>query len=103
MPPRKMAEAIAHILTAAGLDFAMLGSEEKESGAFARMFGEEGLFHAMVEHNIGVFKERGIKRVICVSPHDYDTFRHYYDETKTIEVRHYTQIIWKMMERSRNI
>jgi len=97
---RKMAEAIAHILTAVGLDFAMLGSEEKESGAFARMFGEEGLFQLMVEHNIGVFRERNIKRVICVSPHDYDTFRHYYDGIKTMEVRHYTQIIWEMMERS---
>jgi Fe-S oxidoreductase len=95
---KKMAEAIVHCLKAGQLEFSMIGSHERESGAFARMMGEEWLFSEMMEHNTKVFKERGIKQIICVSPHDYDAFIHYYEDIGTIEVKHYTQVLNDMIE-----
>lgn len=95
---RKMAEAIIHVLKAGQLHFSMLGSEERESGAFSRMIGEEWLFSEMMEHNKRVFKEHNIKRIICLSPHDYDAFISYYDNLDNIDVLHYTQLLWEMVE-----
>jgi Fe-S oxidoreductase len=93
-----MAEAIIHCLKAGDLRFGMLGSEERESGAFARMMGEEWLFSELMEHNTQVFKAHGIKKIICVSPHDYDAFIHYYEDLGIIEVKHYTQVLNEMIE-----
>lgn len=94
----KMAEAVIEVFKAGGLHFAMLGSEEKDSGAFARMMGEEWLFHEMVEHNTRILKEHQVGQVICLSPHDYDAFNHYYEDLEGIEVKHYTHALWEMIE-----
>jgi len=95
---KRMAEAVIHCLRVGGERFGMLGSVERESGAFARMMGEEWLFSEMMEHNKKVFKEHGIKKIICVSPHDYDAFINYYQDMETIEVKHYTQVLNGMIE-----
>jgi len=95
---KKMAEAIVYCLKAGQLEFSMLGSHERESGAFARMMGEEWLFSEMMEHNTKMFKERGIKQIICVSPHDYDAFIHYYKDIGAIELKHYSQVLNDLME-----
>jgi len=94
----KMAQAIVDVLIAGKIEFGMLGSEEKDSGAFSRMMGEEGLFFNMVEHNIKIFKEHKIKHIICVSPHDYDVFQHYYGNLEDIEITHYTQVLSDMIK-----
>jgi Fe-S oxidoreductase len=93
-----MAEAIVNIFKFGQLDFGMLGREERDSGAFSRMMGEEGLFLEMAEHNLKIFKEHGIRKIICVSPHDFDTFKNYYEEMENIEVKHYTQVLSEMID-----
>ena len=98
----KMAEALVKVLKRAGLKFGMLGSKEADSGAFARAVGEEGLFMELVDSNTETFKKNGVKRIICLSPHDYDTFVHYYDDIKDeIEIKHYTQVLWELMENNK--
>jgi Fe-S oxidoreductase len=98
---KKMAEAIIAVLRAGQLDFTMFRSEDRDSGTFARMMGEEWLFSEMVEQNLKAFKEHAIRRVICLSPHDYDAFIHYYEDMDDIEVKHYTQVISEMIEDGR--
>ena len=95
---RKMAESVIEVLKAGRLRFAMLGSEERDSGAFARMLGEEGLFFDLVDQVTSVFRRHNLKRIICLSPHDYDTFLHYYGELRHIEIKHYTQVIAEMID-----
>jgi len=95
----KMAEALVNVLKSAGLKFTMLGSKEADSGAFARAMGEEGLFMELVDSNTETFKKQGVKRIICLSPHDYDVFLRYYDDIKKdIEIKHYTQVLWELIE-----
>ncbi len=93
-----MAEAVVAILKSGHLNFSMLGSDEKNSGAPPRMLGEEGLFLEMVEHNTRLFKEHNVTSIICFSPHDYDVFIGYYKGIEEIEVKHYSQIIYEMIQ-----
>lgn len=99
----KMAEAIVEILRVAGIKIGMLGSDELESGAFARAMGEEGLFSDMVEHNVKTFRDREIKLIICVSPHDYDTFVNFYPKINGLEVKHYTQVFYEQINQNKII
>jgi Fe-S oxidoreductase len=93
-----MAEATIDLLRSAGVEFGIIGGDEMDSGAFARPMGEEGLFEEMVEHNLRTFKEHKIKRIICLSPHDHDAFLSYYENMDGIEIKHYTQVLWEMIE-----
>jgi len=92
------ANALIDVLQNAGIEFGIIGGEELDSGAFARPMGEEGMFREMVEHNIELFKENNIKKIICLSPHDYDTFKSYYEDLDGVEVKHYTEVLWELIE-----
>lgn len=93
-----MAEAIIKVLKIGQIEFGILGQDEKDSGAFSRVMGEEGLFMDMVEHHLKIFKEHGIRNIICVSPHDFAAFKHYYEDMENIEVKHYTQVISDLID-----
>ncbi|OPL17447.1 MAG: hypothetical protein AVO38_00200 [delta proteobacterium ML8_D] len=94
---RVAAEAVIDILKRAGVKFRMLGSQEMDSGSQAMMLGDEGIYEEMVEHNLEIFKKYKIKKIICFSPHDYDIFLNYYEGLENIEVKHYTQVLWELI------
>lgn len=95
---KNMAEALISIFKSCGLEFFMLADEDRDSGAFARMMGEEWLFAEAMERNMGAFEKHNIRRIICLSPHDYNAFRHYYGDLGDIEVKHYTEVLWDLIE-----
>jgi Fe-S oxidoreductase len=97
----QMAEALVDVLKAAQIDISMLGSAEMDSGAFAMMMGEEGLFEEMTELNEKTIKERGVKQIICVSPHDYDAFKAYYPALEGLDIKHYTQVFAELLEQGK--
>jgi len=97
----KMAEALVAVLKAAGLDLAALGGKEADSGAFAMMMGEEGLFMEMADQNAKNIKNLGVKRLICLSPHDYDAFLAFYPDLEGLEIKHYTQVLAELLEAGR--
>jgi len=92
-----VAEAIFNVLRKAGLAIGMLGSKELSSGGLVRPMGEEGLFEVFVNHCSKIIKENNIKRIICLSPHDYDAFHNYYEELG-IKVEHYTETIANLIK-----
>ena len=79
----------------------MLGSAEMDSGAFAMMMGEDGLFEEMTEQNEKAIKEAGVKQIICVSPHDYDAFKAYYPALEGLDIKHYTQVLAELLEQGK--
>ena len=95
---KNMAEAVIHVLKAGNLDFGMLGSKEMESGTFSRAIGDEWQACEMAKHNQEVFREEGVQKIICLSPHDYDMFLNNYEEIENIEVIHFTEVIWDMLK-----
>ena len=66
---QKIAQATARILTAADVDFAVLGKDEKDSGHDVRRFGEEMLFQSLKEQNSEAIKESGATRIVTSDPH----------------------------------
>lgn len=96
----KMAEAFIDILKKANFTFSMIGGDESDSGALPRYMGEEGLFQDLVERNAKRFKKMGIKQLICLSPHDYDTFVSYYG-LDGIDIKHYSETLLALIKDKR--
>jgi len=90
-----MPKAIAKLLRKGGVDFGTLKEGEVDSGNEARELGESGLFEELARVNIETFKRLQVKKIITISPHDYNTFCNDYPKLgmKFEKVYHYTEII----------
>ena len=66
------------ILRAAGVKFGTLGTEEKCCGDSARRLGNEYLFQSLAQENIALFKTYGVKKIVTICPHGYNTLKHEY-------------------------
>lgn len=70
--------ATAKILTALGIDFAILGNEEKCAGEWYRLLGESGLFEFLREYNTTIFSKYDFNRIITGGAHAYEAFKYLY-------------------------
>lgn len=73
--------ATAKIFHALGVDFAILGTEEKCAGECARLTGEAGLFDSLKSYNMKVLGKYHFNRIVTSGAHAYDAFLHEYDHT----------------------
>jgi Fe-S oxidoreductase/nitrate reductase gamma subunit len=73
-----IAASFVKVLRAAGVAFGTLGAEEKCCGDSARRLGHEYLFQGLAQENIALFKKYGIKRIVTICPHGYNTIKHEY-------------------------
>ncbi len=91
--------ALARILHALGVDFGILGNEEKCSGDSQRMAGEAGLFEMLAEDNIKSLSKYAFNTLMVTDPHAFNAFRHEYPkyggEWPTL---HYTQFLAPRLE-----
>lgn len=72
------ARAMARLLHALELDFAILGNEERCAGECGRLSWERGLFDSLMESNLAVLGKYQIGSIVTSCPHAYDAFRHRY-------------------------
>jgi Fe-S oxidoreductase len=72
---QKVAQATARILCAAGVDFGVLGKDEKDSGHEVRRFGEEMLFQTLKEQNTEAIRAAEVKRIVTADPHAYNALK----------------------------
>ena len=72
---QEIARATAKILSAAGVDFGILGKDEKDSGHEARRFGEEMLFQDLKDHNTDMILNSGAQRIVTADPHAYNALK----------------------------
>ncbi|MBN2409087.1 MAG: 4Fe-4S dicluster domain-containing protein [Candidatus Aminicenantes bacterium] len=78
----EIAKAMVTILKKAGLDFAILGAEEKCCGDSARRLGQEYLFQTLAAENIGLFAKYQVKKIITFCPHGFNTFKNEYPKLR---------------------
>ncbi len=88
---QRIAQATAMVLDAAGVDYGILGKEEKDSGHEARRFGEEMLFQDLREQNTGAIRTSGVKRIVTADPHAFNALKN--DYTGVPPVAHISQIM----------
>lgn len=100
------ARAMARVLTALGVDFGILGPEEKEDGDSVRLAGERGLYEMLAEYNIKTFAKYQFNRIVVFGPHEYNAFVAQYPRFARqrglkwdYPVLHYTQFLAGMLDR----
>lgn len=100
---KAVSKAMAQLLTKAGVDFAVLGNEEKSSGDLARRAGDEGLFQEIVLENIELLSMYGVKKIITQCPHVYNTLKNEYPEfgLQGVEVFHHSEFLALLIQEGR--
>ncbi|OUC09107.1 [Fe-S]-binding protein, partial [Litorilinea aerophila] len=91
---RETARALAQVLQAAGVNFAVLGEQESCTGDAARRAGNEYLFYEMALANIETLNAVQPKRIVTTCPHCLHTLgKEYPQYGGHYEVIHHTQLL----------
>lgn len=99
---QKIARALVHLLEAAGVPFGTLGNDEPCCGESALSMGHLPYFEEIAANTMQVFRDRGVRRVMTISPHCYDVFRNHYHYLKTgFQALHYTQYLAELLDQGR--
>jgi Fe-S oxidoreductase/nitrate reductase gamma subunit len=99
---QRVARAVVKLLKHAGVNFAILGREEKCTGESARRLGDEFLFQELAQANIATLAKYKVRKILAHCPHclnsllkDYSQFGGQY------EVIHHTQFITQLIKEGR--
>jgi len=96
---KKVSISIVKILQKAGINFAILGTEEKCTGDFARRVGNEMLYQMMAQENIETLNHYGVKTIITACPHCLNTLKHEYPQLGgNYQVIHHTEFIDQLVK-----
>jgi Fe-S oxidoreductase len=99
---RKVARAIVRVLQAAGVDFAILGNEERCTGEPARRVGNEYLFQMLAQGNIETLRKYRFQTIITACPHCFNTMTNEYPQFGAeFRVIHHTQLIDQLIRAGR--
>jgi Fe-S oxidoreductase len=99
---QKVARALARILQAAGVSFAVLGREETCNGDPARRIGNEYLWQAQARANLETFGRYGVRKVIASCPHCFNTIKNEYPQLGgRFEVVHASQVVRELLAAGR--
>jgi Fe-S oxidoreductase len=91
---QKVSKALAKILHAAEVNFAILGDEEQCVGDAARRAGNEYLFQTLAKANIETLNQYKFKLILTQCPHCYNTLLNEYPQFGgAYQVMHHTQYI----------
>ncbi len=94
--------AMVKILTEAGVDFAILGNEERCCGDFARRLGEEGLFQKLARENIESLQKYDVKRIVTHCPHCFNVIKNEYPQLGgAFEVIHHSALLLDLLKQGR--
>ncbi|NWG03485.1 MAG: (Fe-S)-binding protein [Syntrophaceae bacterium] len=86
-------KSLVRLLQSLHVDFGIL-NEEVCCGEPARRMGDEGLFQEMMNRNLDQFKSYGIKTIVSISPHCFNTFLNEYPTIQEeIKIQHYTEFL----------
>jgi Fe-S oxidoreductase len=88
------ARAFARVATALGIDWAILGAEEKTLGDSQRLAGEKGLFEALVEDAATTLAKYDFQRIVTPDPHAFNALvKEYPARGHSYDALHYTQLL----------
>jgi Fe-S oxidoreductase/nitrate reductase gamma subunit len=95
---KKVTQAMARLLSRAGIDVAILGPSEMCTGDPARRSGNEYLFQMLALPNIEMLNGMGVKKIITQCPHCFNTLMNEYPQFGgRYEVVHHTQLLEQLI------
>lgn len=98
---QKISRAVAKVLNAAGVSFAVM-EEEMCNGESARRLGEEYLYQTLAEQNIENLGQYSFDKILAHCPHCFNTILNEYPLFGgDYEVVHHSQLIQELIESGR--
>jgi Fe-S oxidoreductase len=99
---RETTRSVARLLTAAGVDWAILGPRERCTGDPARRMGHEYLFQVLADQNVETLNETGIRTIVASCAHCFNTLANEYpDYGGRYEVVHHTELLSRLVKEGR--
>jgi len=96
---KKVSVSLVKILQKAGINFAILGTQEKCTGDFARRVGNEMLYQMMAQENIETLNNYKVNKIITACPHCLNTLKNEYPQMGgNYEVVHHTEFIDQLVK-----
>ncbi|WKZ68199.1 MAG: (Fe-S)-binding protein [Melioribacteraceae bacterium] len=95
---KKVTKAFASLMQKAGVNFRILGTEEKCNGDTARRLGNEYLAQMMMQENIETLNNYNVKKIVTGCPHCYNSIKNEFPQFGgNYEVLHHTEMIEQML------
>jgi Fe-S oxidoreductase len=99
---KKITKAVAKILNAAGVSYAILGKEEPCNGDTARRLGNEYLYQTMAGMAVEVLNGYSVRKVITNCPHCFNTIANEFPQFGgNYEVVHAAQVVADLIGRGK--
>ncbi|GIU98237.1 MAG: (Fe-S)-binding protein [Actinomycetota bacterium] len=99
---RATTRSVARLLTASGVDWAILGPRERCTGDPARRLGHEFLFQNLAERNVETLGQAGVTKVVASCAHCFNTLANEYpDYGARLEVVHHTELLARLIAEGR--
>lgn len=97
-----VAKAMAQIMRAAEIRFAVLGDEEICCGDPARRMGDEYLYQTICANSIEILNRYNVKKIVTACPHCFNTLKNEYPQFGgNFEVIHHTQFITELIRKGK--
>jgi len=94
----KIAEDLCALMAKCGIDFGVLGEDERCCGDPARVLGQEMLFQQTAKEQVEILKQREFKVLLTGCPHCYNVIKHEYRQFGgDFNVVHHTEYIHEML------
>jgi Fe-S oxidoreductase/nitrate reductase gamma subunit len=94
----KIAEDLCRLMETCGIDFGVLGEDEKCCGDPARLMGQEMLFQQAAKEQVELLKQREFKVLLTGCPHCYNVLKHEYKQFGgDFNVVHHTEYIKELI------
>ncbi|CAB1056329.1 Fe-S oxidoreductase [Olavius sp. associated proteobacterium Delta 1] len=99
---KKIAQAMARVLKKAGVNFAILGEEERCNGDVARRAGNEYLAQMMIAENVEILNQYQPKKILTGCPHCYNTIKNEYPQFGArYPVVHHSEFLLDLLKQGR--
>ncbi len=97
---KEASQILARLFNSLGVDYGILGTEEKCSCDSQRLAGETGLFEEFAEHNIKIFSKYKFNKILVTDPHALNALRKEYPKLGgEYEIIHYTTFLEPLMNK----
>ncbi|SOC54743.1 Fe-S oxidoreductase [Chromohalobacter canadensis] len=107
MRNQRTLRALVKVLRAAGVDFAVLGNEERDSGDVARRLGDEATFQSLARRNIATLSQYRFDCIVTCDPHSFHVLKNEYSafypegQESSYPVWHHSTFINQLIEAGR--
>lgn len=99
---QQVARAIVKLFQRAGVNFAILGPEERCTGDTPRRLGEDLMFQELAQENVQTLSNYQLRRIVVMCPHCLHTLKNEYKAFGGhYEVVHHSQFLAELIQQGR--